>query len=181
MGEAAVGVGETDSAPPPEASFTVRYEARLVRRAVRLFMVRRLFGTPAFFVGMLGLAVLAAFGAGGDGWALGAAAFFAALTLTVTGVVWLAHLRSSLSRLRSLSPPEAEVTVDAERLRFRSSLGEAALVWSVFTEVWRTDDFWMLFSSQSGFNILPVAGVDAAALDALTRRLPPTCKSTGRR
>ena len=158
-----------------EDRFTVTYDEATVRRAVRTFMWRRLFATAWFAgVAVLILALAAAGLSSRSALLLWSAGFLLALTSSLVLLVWRAHLGGGLGRLRAMSPPAVEVIVSPGRLAFRSSLGEAALPWSSFTEVWRTPTFWLLFTAPGSFNVLPVAGVEAAVLDRLSARLPPS-------
>lgn len=155
--------------------FTVRYDEAMVRRAVTVFMRRRVFAT-AWFAGAvalgLGLVVAGLVGPRSSRLSLEAGVFLLGFLGAVIVLVWRAHLGASLGRLRAMSSPEVEVAVSTDHLSFRSSLGAAEIPWEGYTEVWRLPTFWMLFTAPSAFNVLPVRDLAPAQIEVLDRRLP---------
>lgn len=141
----------------------LHYSEALIRRAVRSFMLR--------FVGWRYVAALTVtlfstiylFAIGDRSWFIGVAGSALALGLVVPVIVFFAHQRAALIRLRRLRKAEAIFEPNEHGFRATSDVGTMSLPWSEITAVWCFPNFWLLFFSTSEFITLPLADLNSEA------------------
>jgi len=142
---------------------SVRYSEPVLRRAVRIFMMRRLvkgFGP----LGLLALALLliseVALVAEGDrSWSVGLFGGVLLLVVVCVAAVWQAHLRNTIGALRRMRAPEARFTLHETDLTIQSDQGSATIPWSTIEEVWELPRCWLFFSAPNQFLTLPTDGL----------------------
>jgi YcxB-like protein len=163
--------------PAPSASstemksITLHYTETFLYRVVRLFWWRKT-GVSYFATFTLLAVALGYFWSHGDrSWWVGALAAVLLLGLTVGIAVYVVHHRQTLSRFRRLRTPTATLEMGAERFRLSSDVATSEAAWSTITEVWKFDDFWLLFFSPAQFVTIPLADLDDAARQFLHDRL----------
>ena len=141
----------------------LHYTEALVRRAVFAFWWR-VTGWPH----LLAIAfLLVCFGfvlwSGHRSWWVGAFGTLLIVVLGITTLVYVVHLRSSLSRFRQMRSPEATLVLGDSRFSLASDVGASEMEWRAITEIWRFPDFWLVFFSRSQFVTIPTADLDDAA------------------
>ena len=151
----------------------LRYTEPVLRRAVRVFVSRRVLRRGWLWVaaGLLLTSLVLDWLTGPSfaaGWALASLVFLVALV----AAVWRAHYTNTVGRYRAMDPPTARFTFDAAAMTVASSLGESTLPWSSFTAVWDIDGAWMLFLAPNQFMTLPTTDLCAEAQAFLRTRLP---------
>jgi hypothetical protein len=85
-------------------------------------------------------------------------------------MVYVAHFRNTIGRLRQMRTPEATLSYDEENICFTSELGTATVPWSAITDVWRHQRFWLLLFSPSSFVTLPLDCLDEPDREFITRK-----------
>ena len=142
---------------------TLHYSEALLRRAVKAFWWR----TTGWLYVIAILLLLFAFGAalwrGDRSWWVGALGTVLGIGIAFAVSIYWVHLRGSLTRFRRMRSPESTFGLGEEGFRVTSDLGTSELAWSTVTEIWRYDDFWLLFFSRAQFITLPAADLDAEA------------------
>ncbi len=138
----------------------LRYSEAMVRRAVRVFVWRRLRRMLWIEVVLVAAVLL-----GWRAWPLiaGTALTLSALLLLTVLLVWRAHWRHSVGVFRAMDPPEADFSFDEQGLSARSSEGAVTLPWRKFAEAWEQPGFWMLLIGTNAFITLPLDGLPAEA------------------
>lgn len=104
---------------------------------------------------------------------LGAGLLFIAMTF---GVVWQLHRKAMREKLAANPSRQAVVTLTDTDIKISSEAGASTLPWATFCEVWRFDDFWLLFLASNNFITIPTEGVPEEALELISKRLPQTCR-----
>ena len=159
---------------PTEHRIHVRYTEPVLRRAVRMFLWRRLL-RRGWLWGLTVSLLLASLAFGwSDGASFGTGVAAASLLFVVVGIVavWRAHLSNTLGRFRAMNPPEADIMFEDAGMTVVSSLGSGTLRWSSFTEWWELPGFWMLFQASSQFTTLPLETIPPETLAYLRSKLP---------
>lgn len=173
-----VGTGGVSGMSPaaetsgPGHSARLCYTEPMLRRAVRIFVIRRAMASrlSILTVGMVIAGLVLGLEGSTDlqlGFALAGLLFVAAFV----AAVWRAHVANTIGRFRAMDPPEADMVATDRDITFISTLGSATLPWTRFTEVWELEDCWMLFTAPSQFSTLPLATLDREARDFLRARL----------
>ena len=151
-----------------EYRVTLRYSESMVRRAVCVFMWRRLRASLAMY-GLLLIGVAASWGMGSFVRGVGVAALFCLLLFFVR--IWCAHWQNTVGKFRALDPPQADFTFREADLSVVSSLGSSTMPWASFAEVWEQPGFWMLFIASNAFITLPLDGMTPENVDFVRVRL----------
>ena len=98
-------------------------------------------------------------------WWVGAFCAFLILVVGITTLIYVVHLRSSLSRFRQMRSPEATLVLGENRFSLSSDIGASEMEWRAITEIWRFPDFWLVFFSRSQFVTIPTGDLNDAAQD----------------
>lgn len=161
----------------PEYRVRVRYTEPLLRRAVRLFVRRRLLRRPWLWLCAALLAAGVAFDLDeGPSFVAGVCAAGLIFLGASVAAVWRAHLINTVGRFRTMDPPEADVAFGGAGMTVVSNLGSATLPWSRFVEVWERPGFWMLFLASNQFVTLPLDALTPEVLDFVRSKLGPGCR-----
>jgi hypothetical protein len=150
---------------------TLHYSEALVRSAVAAFWWRTVGWklVLAFLVlaGCLGYMLLV----GDRSWFVGAMGAVLGLGLVFLAALYLVHLRSSLERFHRMKIKEATLKADSDKLTLVSDVGASELRWSAVSDVWRFEQFWLLFFSRAQFVTLPVADLDSESRNFIADRV----------
>ncbi|HUB65890.1 MAG TPA: YcxB family protein [Candidatus Methylacidiphilales bacterium] len=88
--------------------------------------------------------------------------------------------RQWLDTLRRMGNPEAELIVTDESFQVSSGAGSSTIPWNQFVDIWRYDDFWLLFLTKFGRPLtIPLKDVDPNVLRLIEERIAQFKKSTG--
>ena len=156
-------------------SFTVAYDGRIVRDAVRAFVLRRCFlEQKGLWVAEIAVLVFLAWrlGQGHSGWLETLLAAVVLMPPVMVAMIWIAHSRNSLGKLHRMRAPEARFVLDQRGVFAASDLGETLIPWDRITEVWQRPESRMIFTGPSQFITLPTRQVPEDALRYLRRHLP---------
>lgn len=155
-------------------NFTVTYDGRIVRDAVRAFVLRRCFREQkglwlAELVVVIFLGWRLAYGH--SSWIEGLIGAVVLLPPALVALIWSAHTRNSLGKLHRMRAPEARFVLDQRGIFASSDLGETLIPWDRITEVWQRPESRMIFTGPSQFITLPTRDVPEEALRYLRRYL----------
>ena len=138
---------------------TLKYDERLVNRAVRSYW-RRSLGISVLVGVPLICAFLAMRIADGDrSWCVGLLAGAALLGIGMPVVVYWVHYRNSMAKFRDMKEPVAIFVADEDSFTLASDHGSSTLKWDAIKEVWGFDGFWLLLFSKAHFATVPLDGV----------------------
>jgi hypothetical protein len=152
-------------------NITLDYTEALLRQAVFVFW-RRTVGT-GFFVATGLLVCLLAFQLwhGDRSWMVGALGGFLVFALGFVLLIYIVHLRNTLSKFRGMGAPSAALTLQEASFTMSSGLGSSSLQWASVTEVWRYPSFWLVLFSKAQFVTLPLVCVPADAQAFILERV----------
>ncbi len=152
----------------------LRYAEPVLRRAVRVFVWRRLLRRGWLWLAAVGLLLVSVVLGWWTGPSFAAGLALASLVFLAVFVaaVWRAHFANTIGRFRAMDLPTARFKFDAAAMTVSSNLGASTLPWSSFTAVWEIDGAWMLFLAPNQFMTLPTAGLCDEAQAFLRTRLP---------
>jgi ABC-type Co2+ transport system permease subunit len=140
-------------------SATLKYDERLVNRAVRSYW-RRSLGLSVLVGVPLICIVLAIQVASGDrSWYMGLLAGAAILGVGMPILVYWVHYRNSMAKLRDMKQPVATLIADEESFTLASDHGSSTLKWEAIKEIWGFEGFWLLLFSKAHFATIPLEGL----------------------
>ncbi len=140
-------------------SATLKYDERLVNRAVRSYW-RRSLGLSVLVGVPLLCIFLAIQVAGGDrSWYVGLLAGFTILGVGMPILVYWIHYRNSMAKFRDMKVPVATFTADEDSFTLASDHGSSTLKWEAIKEVWGFQGFWLLLFSKAHFATIPLDGL----------------------
>lgn len=160
-------------------SYSVAWTEAMANDAVNTYVLRRVVrGQKLFWI--VALIMLALFmwllERGDRTWVLGMAGVGASLPWLLLALVWTAHWRNTVGKLRRMPEPVGTVTFQPDGLAFDSGLGSGTLSWAALTDVWERPGYMMVFSGDQQFNIVPTEGmaeVDVQRLRSFSKRNKP--------
>ena len=141
------------------ASVSIEYDRALVRRALNLYVFRRL--GPLSFVALALVAASLAFTLATDSWTW-VDSLMSCVVAVFIGLVALAYVtrwRASSAFFGGAERASVDFDFDEEGVRMRSHMGESMLVWGAFDEILRFDGLWLLVYARSGYVTLPLEQV----------------------
>jgi hypothetical protein len=150
---------------------TLRYSERLVRAAVRSFVLRAV-GREALMAAVCALVAAIAWLYGERGWGFGFLCGMMTVALVLPVIVFAEHYRRSIGTFRRMRSKEATLTYDENTFTLSSDLRSSTLPWSSIKQVWRFDEFWLLLLSRAQFMTLPLDGLDESTRDWIVRTVP---------
>jgi hypothetical protein len=140
-------------------SATLKYDERLVNRAVRSYW-RRSLGLSVLVCVPLICIFLAIHVASGDrSWYMGLLAGAAILGVGMPMLVYWVHYRNSMAKFRAMKQPVATFVADEESFTLAADHGSSTLKWDAINEIWDFQDFWLLLFSKAHFATIPLEGV----------------------
>lgn len=152
----------------------LRYTEPMLRRAVRVYVWRRLLRRGWLWLAAAGLS-LASLALGwwtGPSFAVGLASASLVFLAAFVTAVWRAHFANTVGRFRAMDPPTARFTFGTTTMTVASKLGASTLPWSSIVAVWEIEGAWMLFLAPNQFMTLPTAGLSPEVQASLRTRLP---------
>jgi hypothetical protein len=141
---------------------TLHYSPELLRQAVRGFWWRVLGWPFVAAMALLTLGVVLLWLGGDRSWLLGVLAVVWGLGVLFPVALYAVHHRSRFQVLARMGRPQAQLTVDPERLMFVTDTSSVALPWSAVQALWRFETCWLLLLSPSQYVTLPLADLDPA-------------------
>jgi len=86
--------------------------------------------------------------------------------------------RRWLDKLKSMGKPEAQLVVNEETFTVSSGAGSSTIPWKRFTDLWKQDEYWLLFIGKYSAPItIPLEGVDANVLQLIEEKIGEAKKS----
>lgn len=140
-------------------SATLKYDERLVHRAVRSYWRRSLGIGVLVGVPLLCFFLALHIAAGDRSWYVGFLAGAALLGVGMPIFVYWVQYRNSMARFREMREPVATFVVEEESFTLASDHGSSTLKWEAIKEVWGFDGFWLLLFSKAHFATIPLDGV----------------------
>lgn len=152
-------------------STTLRYSQALVLRAVAAFWWRTV--GWKFVLALVAVAVCLGYmlAVGDRSWFVGWIGAVLVMGLAFPALLYLVHLRGALGRFHRMRQKEATLQADSQRLTLASDAGASQVLWSAITEIWRFDEFWLLFFTRAQFVTLPLVDLDAGLQDFIVERV----------
>jgi len=149
----------------PLYSARVRTTEAMVRRAVRVFLWRRVYARSWLWLGVVALLFVSVVVEAGSVAVL-------AVACAIGGIFLWLQWANTLKRVRRMTPPEANVTFAEAKMTLSSSAGRATLAWPDCTEMWDLGGVLMLFSAPFQFILLPLDGLSPEMVAFVRARLP---------
>jgi hypothetical protein len=153
---------------------TLRYDERLVSRAVLRFWLRSMSWPTLVGVAIVVAALTTRLAVGDRSWVVGLLGGIALLGVVLPAAVYVIHYRNSMAKLRELGNPVATLLVEESSFTLSSDAGASTLKWSAVTELWRFDTFWLLLFSKAHFATIPLEGVSAEMQSYIAGRVDAT-------
>lgn len=152
-------------------SATIKYDRKLVRRALNRYMFRRL-GTPFFVTVAAAIAVFAAtFLSGAWTWLLTAIGLVLLSALAFLLFVYIARLRAAEGFFDKANEPTVTFQFTDNGVQTVSDLGMTDLKWQVFEEILKFPDVWLLVYAKNGYMTLPVDQLEPACLQYIEKQV----------
>jgi hypothetical protein len=142
-------------------SATLKYDERLVNRAVLSYWRRSL--GPSVLVGVPLICIFLAIqiASGDRSWYMGLLAGAAILGVGMPILVYWVHYRNSMTKFRDMKQPVATFVADEESFTLASDHGSSTLKWEAIKEIWGFQDFWLLLFSKAHFATIPLEGLSS--------------------
>ena len=140
-------------------SATLKYDERLVNRAVRSYW-RRSLGLSVLVCVPLICIVLAVQVASGDcSWYVGLLTCAAILGVGMPILVYWVHYRNSMAKFHDMKQPVATFVAEEDSFTLASDHGSSTLKWEAIKEIWTFQGFWLLLFSKAHFATIPLEGL----------------------
>ncbi len=145
----------------------------MLRRAVRVFMWRRVFRQPWLWLLASGLVLAGIVFSWRDKDYVLTTVFGTVLLAAVLflAALWRAHFVNTVGKYRRMQPAEAHFTFRDDGIDVASNLGTATLFWPNFLDVWELPDCWLLFTAPNQFVTLPTLDATPELLSFIKARL----------
>ncbi len=136
---------------------TIKYDRPLIRRALNRYFAKRL-GKPFFIVLPL-LIVALVYGYLNGLWSrlLTIVTIALLVVLAFLGLVYVARLQAAEGFFDKANDPTVTLSFTDEGVKTDSDVGSSELKWSVFDELLKFPDVWLLVYAKSGYITLPVS------------------------
>jgi ABC-type Co2+ transport system permease subunit len=140
-------------------SATLKYDERLVNRAVRSYWRRSLGLSVLVGVPLICVFLAIQVASGDRSWYTGLLAGAAILGVGMPILVYWVHYRNSMAKLRDMKQPVATLVADEESFTLTSDHGSSTLKWEAIKEIWGFQGFWLLLFSKAHFATIPLEGL----------------------
>lgn len=135
---------------------TIKYDRPLVRRALNRYFVRRLGKTFFIVFPILTVALGFFYITGSWSQSLTITSIGLSAVLAFLGFVYFARLRAGEGFFDKANDPTVTFTFTDEGVRTDSDLGTSDVKWSIFDEILKFPDLWLLVYAKSGYMTLPL-------------------------
>ena len=155
--------------------FTVKYSEAVARAAVRAAMIRsikrKLDWKRQGLLLFTAVVLLYSFAKYGITWidtAVGSVYLFGFVFLII---LYRNAVRQAIARLRKMKTPVGQFMLTEENFTVSTELGSSTLPWSSIEALSEQDGFWLLYTSPTSALTVPVAAIEATALDFLRQKI----------
>lgn len=155
---------------------TIKYDKRLVRRALNRFMVKRL--GMSFFVAIFAVVavLLASYLSGYWSLILNIVSIALGAAIAFLIYVYIARLRSAEGFFDKADEPTATLTFTDDGVLTDSDLGTTNLKWQVFDEILKFPDIWLLVYAKSGYMTLPLDQLTPECCNFIEQKISANAK-----
>lgn len=154
---------------PTSHTLSFTYDRPLVRRALRRFMTKRLglFSRmfPALIIAWLAWDVLNDSWTDTDTFLAG----FLGVIVVVALSVYMGRMRAAVGFLDQSMDPMVSLTFTEAGICTQAEIGSSNLKWSMFEELLKFRDVWLLVYDGSGFMTVPTAQMSPACAEFIER------------
>ena len=138
---------------------TLKYDEKLVNRAVRSYWRRSLGLSVLVGVPLVWLFLALRIAEGDRSWYVGLLAAAALIGVGMPIVAYSVHYRNSMAKFRDMKEPIATFTAEEDSFTLSSDHGTSTLKWEAIKEVWGFEGFWLLLFSKAHFATIPLEGL----------------------
>ena len=155
--------------------FEVKYSEAVARAAVRATMIRsikrKLDWKRQSLLVFTAAAVIYSFAKYGFTWidtAIGSVYLFGIVFLII---LYRNAVRQSIARLRKMKSPVGQFNLTENNFTISTELGSSTLPWSSIESLSEQDGFWLLYTSPTSALTVPLAAIEATALDFIRKKV----------
>ncbi len=140
---------------------TLKYDERLVRRAVLSFWLRSMAWKTPVAVVIVAALFIARLAMGDRSWVVGLLGGVAILGILMPVAVYWTHYRNSMAKFRELGNPVATLLAEETSFTLSSDAGASILKWNAVTELWCFEGLWLFLFSKAHFATIPLDAMSA--------------------
>ena len=148
-------------------SITLTYSAKIIRKSVTSFIIRKLGRIFILVITLLFAYTLYELFKGNRSWLMGVCSTTVAIGIIapVAGVV--IQTRVGLRKLKGMGDPTAVLEMSDSGFTVTSKLGSITLNWEAISEIWKYQGYWLLLSGPQILMTLPLDGVSNQDMECL--------------
>jgi hypothetical protein len=150
----------------------VVYNKEILRRGVRAFIWHRVVRGMGW-IGFIAFALMIAtsFLMDGAGWMNYACLAVIIIVALIVGAGYYVNLRLKLARFRQMDDPAVTMKMEEDGFEVVSSLGQSSANWDSLESILKKPEFWLLFTKNGQFIVLPIEDIPQESLGYLERKI----------
>ena len=137
----------------------LRYDEPLIRKAVSAFWWKSIGKKAVIGIPLSTVCAIYIVSRGNWFWTVIVLMSVLAIVSLLLVALYIAHKKHAVDKLHTMVEPTAEIRVDADSFSITSELEARELNWSVLPDLWKFDDFWLLFFAKADFVTLPLVSI----------------------
>jgi hypothetical protein len=138
---------------------TLKYDERLVRRAVRNFWLRSMGWKTPVAIAIIVAFLVARLAMSDRSWLVGLLGGVALIGILMPVAVYWIHYRNSMAKFRELGNSVATLLAEETSFTLSSDVGASILKWNAVTELWCFEGLWLFLFSKAHFATIPLDAV----------------------
>ncbi len=150
---------------------TLIYSEPLLKRVALSFWWRVIGIKFLIAIGLTAAGLVVGYRAGDSSWLVGVAATTIFFAVAFMVVLYFMHYRNSMRKFKAMGEPHAEFVLTEDSFTLTSGAGSATLPWSSITELWKFQEYWLIFFSKSTFSTLPTTNLSPEIQRFLSERI----------